>query len=219
MSTSAQHFLRNSTRIVGNRDACQHAGHLLHALPCRQNAQTASSGLARKLFLHAPVIVTARSHLRQMRHTEDLTAFAESVQKLSHHLGGCAANAAIDLVENERGDRHGGRRDHGNGKADAGKLAAGSDLGQGPSLNACVAGNEKLAMLRPRCTRWLIHKRDHQTGPLHRQTLHLSRHGLAQRQRAVSARFRQPCRRNVIRTARRCLRLSQSLDVLGARQP
>ena len=73
MSTSAQHFLRNSTRIVGNRDACQHAGHLLHALPCRQNAQTASSGLARKLFLHAPVIVTARSHLRQMRHTEDLT--------------------------------------------------------------------------------------------------------------------------------------------------
>ena len=83
-----------------------------------------------RFLLNEPLVVGAGSNLRQVGDTKNLAVVAETAQQTSDDFGHGSADAAVDLVENERGYRRDLRGDHGNGKRNAGQFAAGGHFGE-----------------------------------------------------------------------------------------
>ena len=64
-------------------------------------------------LVHEQVVVSLRSHLRQVRDGQDTAAFAEAAQELADDFRSGAADADIDFVEHQRRHARGLCRDHG----------------------------------------------------------------------------------------------------------
>jgi hypothetical protein len=94
------------------------------------------------------VVVGAGRDLRQVRDRQHLAVAAELLHQAADGLGDGAADAGIDLVEDQR-RRRGRRRSwlgavDGDGQRDARQLAARSHLAERPRRAAGVAGDQEL---------------------------------------------------------------------------
>ncbi len=100
------------------------------------------------LFLDPEMVRGGRGDLREVRDADDLVASGQVAELLGDELGRLAADAGVDLVEDERLAAlallaHGLEGQH-----DPGELAARSDPPQGPQFLAGVGGDEELGLLR-----------------------------------------------------------------------
>ena len=93
-------------------------------------------------------MVGAGGDLRQVGDGDDLAAGAELLHEAADGLGDGAADAGVDLVEDQRRRRCAGAlalgADDGDGEGDSRQLAARGDLGERPRRRAGVAGDQEL---------------------------------------------------------------------------
>src|SRR4029077_16468772 len=104
---AAHQARRGGTRLGGDNAAGKHAGYLFLALGGAE-LRNGGEGVARGLALgNSPMMRALGRDLRRMSHHEDLEFLAESVQPLAHRGGDRSANAAVDLIEDQRERRQG----------------------------------------------------------------------------------------------------------------
>ena len=84
------------------------------------------------------VLVGEGGHLRQVGHHEDLDVPGQHRQPAADLDGGAAADAGVDLVEDEGRDGVDGGQHHLDGEHDAGEFTAGGALAQRPGRGAGV---------------------------------------------------------------------------------
>ena len=127
------------------------------------------------------MVVGTGRHLGQVGHGQHLAVAAQLPHEPAHGLGHRAADAAVDLVEDQGrrlAELAGGDRDR---QRDARELAAGSDLADRPRRAARMAGDQELDVFQ---TVRLGFGQRHQPGleapARHAQALHRRRDGLRQ---------------------------------------
>src|SRR5438876_274808 len=137
--------------------------------------------------------------LRQVGDAEHLALLAEASQRPADRLGDAAADAGIDLVENQRADRRSLRRDHLDRQADARELASGGDPRERAQRQARVRGDLELDFLGPRRSGFVKPvQQDLEPAARHRELLHARRHRLRKRLRAVLALRRELLHRGLV---------------------
>ena len=135
-------------------------------------------------------MIGAGGDLRQVGDREHLHPLAELLHQAADGLGDRAADAGIDLIEDQRAGAAvllaGG---DGDGQRDARELAARGDLGQRARRAAGVAGDEELGRLHPEALRLVLRQqRDLEAAAGHAELLHRLRHRVRQRRRRLGAR-------------------------------
>ena len=99
------------------------------------------------------VVVGAGGHLRQVGHGQHLAVAAELLHQAAHRVGHGAADAGIDLVEDQRRRRLGAAaelaRGHRDGQRDARQLAAGGHLASGRGVLPAWPATRNSADSRP----------------------------------------------------------------------
>jgi len=89
-------------RFADHFDAAEHPCDLLDASGLVQLGHGRAGFIAAAGLVHEQVVVSLRSHLRQVRDGQDLAALAEAAQQLADDFRGRAADANIDFVEPQR---------------------------------------------------------------------------------------------------------------------
>ncbi len=89
-------------RGLGDRLPRQHARDLLDPLPALEATHRGDGAAAHAALLGQEVAVGQRRDLRHVRHAEDLIRLRQRAQLLADDLGDPAADAGVDLVEDER---------------------------------------------------------------------------------------------------------------------
>ena len=99
-----EHFLARARALVPDEAfAAQHARDLGHALPRPPPARRCCAAPACSAVLgHDQVVVGAGGDLRQVRDGEHLAVAPELLHQPAHRLGDGAADAGVDLVEDQR---------------------------------------------------------------------------------------------------------------------
>ena len=96
------HLPGMSQGLFGQVDAAEHPCDLLDASGLVQLGHGRAGFIAAAGLVHEQVVVSLRSHLRQVRDGQDLAALAEAAQQLADDFRGRAADADIDFVEHQR---------------------------------------------------------------------------------------------------------------------
>src|SRR5436190_1315321 len=115
----------------------------------------------------------------------------ERVEELAHDLGDSAADAGIDLVEHEGGDRGLSREQHLDGKRQARELPARGDLGERCERLAGMGRDlqlDRLEAARARDIEWI--EGDLKLAAAHGETLHRRRDLAAELARSRAPRLR-----------------------------
>jgi hypothetical protein len=92
------------------------------------------------------MLMPLRGDLRQMRHADDLTAFAERAQLPAHDFGDRAADAGVDLIEDHAARVARGAR-HLHGERQARELSARGNLGERPQRLPGIGGDAKFDLV------------------------------------------------------------------------
>ncbi len=107
---------------------------------CRVSGSSSSTRVTRLPFGEPlgdpPVMRAARRHLRRMGHDQNLQAGAETLQPLADRRGDRAADAAVDLVEDQRRHRRGAGQHQLQRQHEARQLAARGDARERPERRA-----------------------------------------------------------------------------------
>src|SRR5947207_1723189 len=141
-----QHLLCVLAGSICQFRAAQHAGNLFSAFFADEGTDGGAGASADLLLFNYMMAVSKGRNLRQVGHTEDLIGSRELFEFFAYGLGGAAANANINFVEDHGPLRAGGfllrrpglhagfQRQH-----YAGKLTAGRDLLQSPQRLARIS--------------------------------------------------------------------------------
>src|SRR3954469_11447459 len=127
---------------------------------------------------YRPLIVPAGSDLREMGDAKDLALLAELAHRLANRFGDRAADADVDLVEDERADRRAAGGDELDCEADARELAARGDLGEGAQREARVRGDLELDFFASPRGGFRFPQGNRKTPAGHGELLHSARHRL-----------------------------------------
>src|SRR3954454_739119 len=149
--SSYQHLTRGRPKAIADRFAAEHARHLLDARRFVQPANRRARPSAVDPFLDCEMRIGVGGDLRQVRDAEHLECRPQRAQLAADDVGDAAANAGIDLVEDQPGRRCARRTIGGVAEAvarcrgerldrqhDARELAARDDPRQRPELLAGV---------------------------------------------------------------------------------
>src|SRR5262249_5265964 len=144
LSTAPQHLVRMRPRARRDLQASRHSGNFFAALGLIEALDRRLDAAVALGLLDAEVAVGERGDLRQVRHADDLPAVGDAADLLPDHLGGGAADAGVDLVEDV--GRHRIRLPEGEleREDDARELAARRHLGERTQLLAPVGAEEEL---------------------------------------------------------------------------
>ncbi len=85
--------------------AAQHAGHFVRARPLIEEANLSLGASRGFSFVYEEMLIGKSSDLGQMRYTKNLLATRQCLELLPDRLSGPAADADIDLVEDQRARR------------------------------------------------------------------------------------------------------------------
>ena len=137
------------------------------------------------------MLVAAGCHLRQVCHREHLPFAAELLHQTAHGVGYRAADAGVDLVEDQRG-RAVARSccRHRNRQRQTRQLTARRHLGQCTRRAAGVAGDAQLDALQAEGLRLVLRDQRHlEAAACHAELLHRLCHCMAKFRRCELARF------------------------------
>src|SRR5436190_11486664 len=124
----------------------QHPAELLDDLTALELRHRRAREILGAGLLDPEVTVGERSDLRQVGDAENLPATAERAQLLAHRARRVAADARVDLVEDERARTAAGRDAH-QREHHARELAAGGAVAEGGRRDARVRGDHELGAL------------------------------------------------------------------------
>ena len=143
------------------------------------------------LLGHHQVVVGAGGHLRQVGDGQHLAVAAQLLHQPADGFGHGAADAGIDLVEDQRLRRAQLAGGDGDGQRDARQLAARGHLAHRPRRAAGMAGHQESRRLPGPLARGLRQRlqRHFEAAALHAQALHGLRDGLGQLRRRLGARL------------------------------
>ena len=97
-----QHLVRAGEHAIGHGLPCNHPRELLPATLGVQAFDLGDGALAANGLRDPVVVVGGRGDLRQVRDAEDLRIGGEALQPASDDVGRVAADARVDLVEDQR---------------------------------------------------------------------------------------------------------------------
>ena len=101
-------------------DPAQHARQFFHGLILAERGKCRASSLAVRQLADADVVMPLAGHLGQVGHAQHLPLVAQLPQSPAHDFGDAAADAGIDLVEDEAGNARAAGGDDLNGQGDPG---------------------------------------------------------------------------------------------------
>ena len=164
------------------------------------------------------MLVRLARDLRQVRNAQHLPALAQAFQQAPDDFRHAAADARVDLVEDQGRHRRRVRRDDGDRQRDTRQFAARRHLGQRPRRDAGVAGHEEFDLLAAVHGRLARVQRDDEAAAAHRQFLHRFRHLRRQALRRLRARRGQLLRGRHVDRLRLLFLLAQAVHVAGVGQ-
>ncbi len=139
-----QHRHRLLAGSLGGRIAAEHGRELLDPLGLAQRRDGGARPASFDSLADHPLVMCVAGHLGKMSHADHLMVASQLGERLAQCRAEPAADAGVDLVEDERGDAIDGR-EHGLGRErESGQLASRGDLAQRARLLARIGREENL---------------------------------------------------------------------------